>query len=693
MTLQASASPGSSSAGDEQSPLAVTDPHDWRAAARLLLDSVGFHDPIEHCASPRELATFLRGQGFDLIPVTIINQTVPPQDNMLGYLLEFHDGGWAAVRGHNEDAVLLSASGSMPGSPSGAHEAIPMDAVTGVWVLTERLIALNAMAPFIRRYKAHFIDLFVAAIVVNLFALVLPLFSSFVYDKILGNGILETLWALVIGIMIVIGIEFCVRLIRVTTAERFAIGSEVDIDHATFRNLLDTRGNKMPTLGGLLEKYKQILSYRDFLSSSYLLAVADLPFLILFLGAIAVVAGPLVFVSLVCGGLMLLTSVFLTSPVLDYDRVARGAGERRFGLITDFLVAREAIIGSALRNRLAERWRHASVTAVQAASKSRYWRALGQTVSNSVSYISFVGVLAGGVYMVEAHQLTSGGLLAASMLTSRCMGTFGSVITLTTRYREFGTALRELNQLVPAKAHAAGDVRHHGKLQGAVRFDKVTCRLRADDAPVLQNISLHINPGEIVGIAGAPGAGKTTLLRLLAGILDPDEGKILIDNIPLTQLSPEDISMNIGFKPQDFCLLDGTIEDNVRAGRAPLSAEKRQDVLTTSGLLRAFREGVLHWTTDIGPRGTCLSGGQRQLVSLARAFLERPSLMLLDEPTNGLDQTSENYLAEQLMQMRGQSTILVSTHSRAMLSICDRIIVVGQSTILANGPRDKILVG
>jgi ABC-type bacteriocin/lantibiotic exporter with double-glycine peptidase domain len=291
--------------------------------------------------------------------------------------------------------------------------------------------------------------------------------------------------------------------------------------------------------------------------------------------------------------------------------------------------------------------------------------------------------------MVEGHQLTSGGLLAASMLTSRTMGVFSSFITLLLRYREFRTALGELNQLVPLTAQTA--TKSHGSLQGNIRFDKVTCRLRVTDTPVLQAININIKAGEIVGIAGTPGAGKTTLMRLLAGVLIPDEGRILIDNIPIDQLSPEDISNNMGFKPQDFCLLDGTVEDNVRAGRTPLTSEMRRDVLVMSGLARVFDEGALHWATDVGVRGSKLSGGQRQLVSLARAMLTRPPLLLLDEPTNGLDAPLEAQLAAQIASMRGHSTVIISSHSRHILSICDRIIVIGQSKILADGPRDQIL--
>ena len=294
--------------------------------------------------------------------------------------------------------------------------------------------------------------------------------------------------------------------------------------------------------------------------------------------------------------------------------------------------------------------------------------------------------------MVDSRLLTSGGLLAASMLTSRAMASVSSVITLIIRYREFRTAMRELDLILP-KSEATVFHPPHGRLQGLVRFDKVACRLTPKAQPVLSNISFGIGRGEMVGIAGAPGAGKTTLLRLVAGVLQPCEGTVLIDDTPIDKLSPEDLSWNIGFKPQDCCLFDGTIEDNVRAGRPQMPAAMKQEILGISGLSRSFQENGLNWATQVGGRGMNLSGGQRQLVALARAFLNDPALLLLDEPTNGLDSALEMHLVQQLAQRRGKCTMLISTHSRNILSICDRIMVVGQSRILADGPREKILAG
>jgi ATP-binding cassette subfamily B protein/ATP-binding cassette subfamily C protein LapB len=645
-------------------------------------------NPDEKKLTPGSIENALLGSGLTARHVNLINHIPPAEEAQAGILLTLPGEQWLPVLGAGYEAFVLAADGSR----LRPLEVSDLANVDHGWVFHENLASVSRILPFLRQHKARLIEILGSSLIINFFGLLLPLFSSFVYDKVLGNGITATLWGLVIGLAIVMVIDFCLKVIRTILAERFSIASETDIDHGMFHNLLEARANTLPGVGDLLEKYKQVVSYRDFLSSTYLLSLADLPFLGLFLVVIALVSGPLVLVPIVCGAAMMAVSAFFTLPVLGYDRQARQASAQRLGLMTDVLAGREAIVGSVLGNELARRWRQASVTSTTASSLARYWRGLGMTLVGSISYASYIAVMVGGVYMIENRSLTSGGLLAASMLTSRAMANVASVITLVIRYREFRIALRELDLVLP-KTQATHLLPSHARMHGSVRFDKVSCRLVQNAQPVLSQINFVITPGEMVGIAGAPGAGKTTLLRLVTGILQPSEGQVLIDDTPLDKLSPDDLSWNIGYKPQDCCLLDGTIEDNVRAGRPQMTPAVKQDILAASGLGRSFQESGLNWATPIGPRGVNLSGGQRQLVALARALLFDPALLLLDEPTNGLDSALEAHLAEQLTLRKGKSTILVSTHSRNTLMACDRIIVVGQSRLQADGPRDKIMRG
>lgn len=548
------------------------------------------------------------------------------------------------------------------------------------------------LMPYLRRHKPMFAELFLCGILVNFFALSLPLFSSYIYDKVLGNGITATMWALAIAMLCLITIEWSVRAIRVVLAERFACESERHIDNHIVGGLLATRINTLPPIGRVIEKYKQLLYYRDFLSSQYVLAIADVPFMLLFAAAILLAAGPLVLVGLIGGGLLLLSQWLLLPIALAYETKSRAGAERRLEQMADMLTAREAIVGGAMEAALTHHWRQHSEVAVVAASKARFWRGMAMTIGNSISMIAYVSVLVGGVYMVEHHMLTSGGLLAASMLSSRLLAGFSSLAMILLRYHEFRRAMEEMRGILPDAQPVTVAHPPRGRLLGQVSLQHVICRLQPGQHPVLNDLSLNITPGEIVGIAGAPGAGKTTLLRLIAGQLDPEQGNVLIDQIPLTSLSAADIAQTIGYKPQDPSLMEGTIEENISAGRGAMSPLQRNQILELSGLARSFHEHGLNWTTPVGPRGIQLSGGQRQLVALARAMLHQPSVLLLDEPTTGLDQPLEQHIARQIMQLRGQATVIISTHSPQLLGICDRIMVVGQGKLLANGPRDKILV-
>ena len=659
----------------------------WPQAVEGLFIALGLDLQSPPEQKTKKLNEALSGAGFIAKRLRLSGAAPSFEPDMAGALIETREGKWIPLYSELDELYLLDGSGARKRA---ATLADLEDAQTG-WIIKKRAARRERFSTFLRRHKGPMTEILASGLIINLFTLSLPLFSSFVYDKVLGNGISETLWALAIGLFIIVVIDFSVRLLRTLAAERFAVSSEADIDHGVIQNLLGADAKTLPSIGRFLDRYKEILSCRDFLSSSYLLALIDVPFLLLFLLAIAYVAGPLVFVPVIFGALMLLANLVTTVPVLDYDKQSRRAGERRFRLLTDLLTSHEVVVSSRLRPLFARLWRTQCAAAAFTQSRARYWRAFGSAIVSSLSFMSYVTVIIGGVYMVETRDLTAGGLLAASILSSRAMGSFASIVMLLLRYREFKTSLRELNNILPAPP-ATPLSPSRGKLQGHLFFDKVTCRLGQSGFPVFTTLNLKIKAGEMVGIAGVPGAGKTTLLRLSTGNVRPDEGEVLIDNIPLGTLSPDDVSDNIGYKPQDLCLMEGTIEDNVRAGRAQLSAQERERVLLSSGLLWAFQESGLNWATEVGSRGGNLSGGQRQLVALARALVGDPALLLLDEPTNGLDVNLETHLAKQLAGRKGKSTILISTHSSQLLSVCDRIIVLGKSKILADGPREKILV-
>jgi ATP-binding cassette subfamily B protein/ATP-binding cassette subfamily C protein LapB len=552
----------------------------------------------------------------------------------------------------------------------------------------EAVLPINVV-PFLRRHAAMLVPVLVGGLVSNVLALALPLFGALVYDKVLGNGANETLWAMAIGVALALLLDLLVRALRVQIFERLAVSTEGDIDRTMFANLLSKAG-ALPPIGVVLDKYKQILASRDFVSSSFLLAIADLPFLVLFLLAIFVVGGALVAVPLVLGGLMVAVNLAFSAPARLYESLGRRAGEQRVSLLADVLIARDVVLTTALRADIGRRWRRVSDAAAVASGRARFWNALSLTLNLAGANLAYAAVLVGGAYLVEDQLLTSGGLMACSMLTSRAMATVASVVVLATRMQEFRRALADLDAILPSTATVETEARPLDP-SGEIHLVGLSWRPRPDARPVLSGIDLKIHPGEVVGIAGMPGAGKTTLLRLIAGAERPSDGQVLLDMHPIERWDVRQIARSIGFKTQEAMLFEGTVEANIRAGRTAPGAAEMAAALTHAGLMHAIERGEMTLATEVGPRGVFLSGGQRHMVALARALLGEPPLMLLDEPSTGVDSQIEKGLADYLRSLAGRRTVLVSSHSRGLLSACSRIIVLNQGRIAADGPRERVL--
>ena len=656
--------------------------HSWAEALGGLLAGLGA-SPEDCGAGPADLDAALHGQGLAGRIETLRGADIPNAPGG-GVVVELDNGGWVSLR--SVHCGFVTTRGVSVANLEG-------------WPTTGRIVAISTKTggmpkplSFIRRYKGRVAQILLGGLLVNLFSLCFPLFGAFVYDKVVGNGITETLWALTIGLGIVVCLDFAIRAIRALLIERFTQSSEADIDRTIFDKVLGGNVARLPSVGRVLDQYKQILGSRDFLSSSAMLAAVDVPFLVLFLATVAWIGGVLVLVPVVLGVVMLALQALLAVPMQEAEAAARKAGEARFTLLADALAAREAVVGGRVADALRRGWRRASVGAGIASGRSRFWHALGYAASASFTNLAYVGVIVVGANLIDAHEMTTGRLLACSILTSRAMASMAAVVNLVVRYRELRHAMRAMDTTLPSPA-TARPVRPRGRLKGEIRASGVTCRLRPEGAPALDAVDLRVAPGEMIGIAGRPGAGKTTLLRILSGALIADAGEVAIDNLPLAAISPDDLSLNIGYKPQDPCLFEGTLEDNLRLGREGVGAGELEAALAAAGLMPALAQGEIGLATEVGPRGAGLSGGQRQMLSLARALVGDPAVLLLDEPTTGMDAQAEQHLATQLTVRKGAATILVSTHSRLVLSQCDRILVLDRGKVVAFGPRDRVLVG
>lgn len=571
-----------------------------------------------------------------------------------------------------------------------------------------------------------------SGLVVNLGLLVSPLLSMLVYDKVVHNGIFETLWALVIGVFLFTVLEFMVRSVRVRQTEALAARIDLRIDQHLMQSLLrpSQRSAAQPGMSArLLTLYRDLSQARDFFSASYFLALADLPFVLLMLLVIGVIAWPLLVLLLVWLGVYVALALWLKGRSQRVQKQALLAQTHKLALLNDALSSLDTLRTSHAGDRVAGRFVLAAQEQVRWSRWVRMEQMLAQHAAQGVYLLSFTSTLTLGAYLVFHQWMSTGALIAISMLGGRTLGVAGQALSTVARWQELRQALgllrpylgHDLNTLLADVAEVRDDLspvsdtslnlgaaepaplpqahalrRSHQGVLGHVQIERVVHRYGdADARQVLRELSLRIEPGERVGLLGRPGSGKSTLLRILAGAIAPSAGQVRVDHIDLHAIDWRDRAAWLAFKPQEAPLMAGTLEDNILLNLPPDSSEAQrlsalQFALYHSTLDQDLARGHLSLDQMVEEYGANLSGGQRQKVALARAVATRPRVLLLDEPTNGLDTESEQLLMQRLGEWQGVSLIMVS-HSAQALALTQRLVVLEDGRLLADGPTRQLL--
>lgn len=541
----------------------------------------------------------------------------------------------------------------------------------------------------LRAYGKRLVEIVVAGVLINVFGLLLPLYSRLVYDKVIGNHIPETLWSLTAGMLLFVGLEFILRLIRAYYVEQLAGKFDTEFDHAVVQRLLSSRASW--PVGAVLARYRDFSAARDLLSSSYMLLVIDFPFLLLYLVALGLVGGAVVWVVLVGGALLVAAQLLCKVPASDYAQMSMSVGASKTDKLASLVFGLETLKTSALQKRVIALFHGDAEQANAAQAKGRFWTAVGYTVSSTGYALISIGTLVVGVYLVEDNALTVGALIASSMLAARAASMLSSVAMVLGRFDAFRQARASFEELFidsERKDTASAEVDRQ-LMQGRIQVSNLSFSINPGEAETLKQVSLMIAPGEKVGIVGRSGSGKSTLLRCLANVHQPDAGTVLFDGIAIGAYPPAVRMRCLAYKPQDPFLFDGTLASNIFIDNM-VSTPVYQTALAVSCVDELVASGQLRLDQVVKAPGN-LSGGQRQMLALARIVAAMPSVMLLDEPTTGIDQLTENRIIDRLMAFATNRTLVVATHSHALLRHMDRIIVIDGGRIVADGPRNQIL--
>jgi ABC-type bacteriocin/lantibiotic exporter with double-glycine peptidase domain len=567
----------------------------------------------------------------------------------------------------------------------------------------------QALFLFLRANRRHLADLMLAGLVVNTLALSLPLFSMLVYDRAVGNQIHDTLWALAIGMALLLGFELICRIARMTLVEQAASRWDTTLDERLMRGVLAAPLAQPLAVGLVLHRYRDLGAAREFLSASYLLPLADLPFLLLFALAGWFIGGPLVFIPLATGALLWAVTALLLHVSRHHQRAADRAHGRKINLLVETLTARESL-GQPVAARLAlEGFRQPAAACARSSTRSRVWSQLVQQVVPVGLGASAVLLLVAGVFQIEAQLLSVGGLISLTMLGGRMVGGMCALAPASTRWAEFRRALADMRAAVdleaasPSAAEAAPFARSGDPALRAegVQAHGLRVRYPGADRAVLDGIALRLGAGELVAVVGSSAAGKSTLLRVLAGQIAPESGSLIVAG---RQIADDEqrraLAAAVACKPQDPTFLPGTVRQVV-CPLAPAAADQAWEgddavlrSLRAAGFGRALELGGVGLNLSVGLAGQGLSGGQRQMLALARALHSDAGLLLLDEPTLGLDRASQETLIASLAALRGGGRcVVVATHTTELIRVCDRVLVLDAGRLVMDAPPARLLDG
>lgn len=533
-----------------------------------------------------------------------------------------------------------------------------------------------------------------ASVWINAAQLALPVYSMLIYDKVVNNGTFETLWALTLGLLIFMVTDAALRLVRAWSVERLSSAQAERDDQQLWERLVHAGEPPPNALPRLMAHYRELAASRDFVSSTYLLAIADLPFLLLYLAVIGLVAWPL---ALVAAGLVGVYAWAGHKLHVRANRLGRESEQvmttklARLGSLASCLDLLRSAPGVGLLRR---RWLTVSTNAADAESRRRLAAGHSQVLANVMVPLASATMLVAGCYLIEARQLSVGGLIAANLLAARAMALVASAFLVASKWADFKRAAERLESALP-KAALASHAGRVGKAEATGRIDVVGLSKQYPGRPsALRKVSFSVEPGERIAILGQPAAGKSTVLRALAGLCQTDSGRILFDGAGLDEIAQEQRVAWLSYKPQDPSLFAGTLADNLRVGAGGRSQGRTlKRALWASGLDDELRSGRLSLGTLIEDGGRNLSGGQRQKIALARALSRKNAIVLLDEPSLGLDPESERQLARRLPEALHGATLIMVTHSGTMLSLAQRVIVMEHGRVVADGaPQDGKLI-
>ena len=532
----------------------------------------------------------------------------------------------------------------------------------------------------------------IAAIVSNFLALTTSIFTMTVYDRIIPNAAIESLYALSLGVILALGFDFIIKTLRARFIDIASKKVDLIVSRKLFNRILNfTASEQQQRSGAMAGIVKEFETLREFFTSSTLVILVDLPFIYLFVYVISLIAGPLAYVPMVAAPLVILVGLLLQPFMARAAKGGMESGVNKQAVLVETLNGLETVKAVGAGPLMRDRYQDALAAQANTGAKAKGLSQFMVNFSASVQQYAQIAIIFYGVFLIQDGTITQGALIAAVILGGRAMAPLGQLANVLSRANNALTAYKSLSQLFNSQRknseHSFSISR--SEFEGEIEFKNVTFKYSPDADATLQDVSLKIEAGQKVALVGKMGSGKSTFLKLISGALSPTSGGVLLDGIDVRQIDNADRLNNIGVMPQEPWLFSGTIRENIQIGYYEYSDDqviKAAETSTAIDFVGKLPEGFDYVLKE---KGAGLSGGQKQTLCMARAMIHNPKILLLDEPTSALDQNSEKQVVDNLHKELSKTTALIVTHRNAILAMCDRVVVFDGGRIVADGPPEK----
>jgi len=537
-------------------------------------------------------------------------------------------------------------------------------------------------------------DVIIASLLINLFILSTPLFTMNVYDRVIPNNAIGTLWMFSIGVLIIYVIDIMLKFMRSYFLETAAKKADIIASSIMFEKVLDLKMSSLPnSVGSLANILKEFDSIRSFLTSSTISLLIDVPFMFIFLIAIYVIGHLLVLVPMVIILIIFIHTYYAKMKLANLVKDTYNAGSDKNAVLIESLSSIETIKSLGATGYSQWRWEEATANIANKSIDTKMISSSIVSVTSFLVQLNTVIMIIIGAYMISNNELTMGGLIASVILAGKTIAPMGQISSLLSTFQHTKATYDALDEIMnlPVEHPVGKKFVTRPEYNGKIEFKNVTFTYPNADKESLKDINLVIQPGEKVGIIGKIGSGKSTIEKLLISLYTAQEGSILIDNIDIKQLDPTELRKNIAYVSQEPLLFDGTVKENIIYRAPSVDDEKIIEAANISGVMDFINKHPKGFDMPVGERGSFLSGGQKQSIAIARAIVNKYPIVLFDEPTSSMDTSSENKFMQKIGKYYEDKTLILVTHKMSLLKLVDRLIVMDDGKIVLDGKKEDVI--